>query len=328
MAGCTRRMAFAALLSSLAVAAQAQLRELSIPISSTSLGTAAIRVAKELGIFEKHGISPKIIIMDSSSAAMSALISKSVDVVLAGPGELVAAQAKGQSVVAVADAYRGFAGSLVLRKDVADKLNVSPNAPIADRLKALDGLTIAGPSATSAYTVAYKGASEGQGAKIKFTFLAQPVMVAALRARAIDGFIAGAPFWGDPVTKGQGVLWISGPKGELPKNLMPYSSVGLQAMRDFAESHPKLMKDLQAVLADLGKVIETNPAAVKNAVKTLYPEIDDKTLDLYLQTEAPAWNTRPFTVEAMQQEIDFIRAAGSTLDLSSVRAANLFYSAK
>ena len=49
-------------------------------------------------------------------------------------------------------------------------------------------------------------------------------MTAALESGAIQGFIAGAPFWAAPIVKGSGVLWISGPKGELPAEHVPVSS--------------------------------------------------------------------------------------------------------
>ena len=62
---------------------------------------------------------------------------------------LDAARARGQNVVIVGNFYRGLSASVVLSKTVADKLNVTANAPVQQRLRALDGLTIASPSATS-----------------------------------------------------------------------------------------------------------------------------------------------------------------------------------
>jgi ABC-type nitrate/sulfonate/bicarbonate transport system substrate-binding protein len=106
-------------------AAFAQTRDIAIPISSTSFATAALRVAKELGIFEKHGLNARFITMDSANSATSALISGSAEVVLSGPGELVAARGRGQPIVIVADTYRGLSASLVLGRDVAAKTGVS-----------------------------------------------------------------------------------------------------------------------------------------------------------------------------------------------------------
>ncbi len=163
----------------------------------------------------------KIFAMDSANAATAALIAGSAPVVLSGPGELVAAVARSQPVVLVADVYRGFGASLVLSNAVAARTGVDTAAPWRDRLRALDGLLIASASATSSYTVSYKGAADGVGAKIRFTYMAQPAMVAALENGAVEGMIASAPFWGFPVARKAGVLWLSGPKGELPPENMP-----------------------------------------------------------------------------------------------------------
>ena len=69
------------------------------------------------------------------------------------------AHARGLKVVVLANTYAGFSGTLVLSKSVVDKLGVSPTAPIAQRLKALDGLVIGSPSATGAYTVTARAAA-------------------------------------------------------------------------------------------------------------------------------------------------------------------------
>ncbi|WP_267214401.1 ABC transporter substrate-binding protein [Chelatococcus asaccharovorans] len=302
----------------------AQLRDISIPISSLSFGTAAIRIAKELGLFEKHGLNAKIIVMDNANSATTALISKSVEVVLSGPGELVAAQGRGQKVVAIANTYNGLSASLVLAKDVAEKTGVSPNAPVAERLKALNGLIIGSTSATSSYTVSFKGAAEAVGANIRFTYMAQPAMVAALEKGAIQGFIAGAPFWGVPVVRDKAVLWLSGPKAELPPQNLPASSVSLQTMQDFATANPELMKSLAAVIADLGKAIEERPAEVKAAVAKLYPDVDAKTLDLLYASEAAAWKARPLTAADMAHEIAFVKSTGTSLpQIDSVDPASM-----
>ena len=251
-----------------------QAREISVGVGSTSFATVGVRIAKEMGLFAKRGLDAKFTIMDSANVATQALISKSVNFVLSGPGELVAAQARGQNVVAISNAYMGLSGWLVLSKATADKLGVSPTAPVTERLKALNGLVIASTSPTGGFTVAFRGATEGVGATIRFTYMSQPAMPAALESGAIQGYISGAPFWAVPVVKGSGVLWLSGPKGELPAANVPATSGDMQAMRDFAEANPDLIKTVAAVFDDLAKAVDERPAEVKAAVARLYPDLD------------------------------------------------------
>lgn len=302
------------------------LRDITIGVSSSSLGPAAPRVAKELGLFEKHGFNARIVVLDSGNAALTAIISRSIEGAMGGSGDLIPALARGQKVVMIANGYAGLSTTMVISKAVADKLGVSPTAPIGDRLKASDGLLLGAPSATSSSTVAFKSATGRLGASLRFTYMAQPAMPAALDAGAIQGYLASAPFWAGPVIKGSGVVWISGPKNELPPDSVPATSTQLQVLRDFAEANPDIVKRLAAVFADLGKAIEERPAVVKAAVGKLFPDLDPATLDLLYASESRAWNARPLTVADAQHELDFIKAAGTPIPgIEQVTPASMLY---
>ena len=199
---------------------------------------------------------------------------------------------RGQESVALANTYWGLAASLILSKDVADKTGVSPTASVRDRLKALDGLLIAGPSPTSTYTSAFKGGSESVGAKIRFTYMAQPAMIAAIETGAIQGCIAGAPLWGPPVARGKALVWLSGPKGELPPENLPASITGFHALRASADSNPALMKQVIDLYRDFSNILEKTPEQVRAAFGKLYPDVDAATMDVLFAAENSAWKMR------------------------------------
>jgi ABC-type nitrate/sulfonate/bicarbonate transport system substrate-binding protein len=213
----------------------------------------------------------------------------------------------------VCNVYWGLAASIVLSKEVADRTGVSPNAPARDRLKALDGLLIAVPSATSTYTNSFKGAAEALGAKMRFTFMAQPAMVAALESGAIQGYSAGAPFWGSQVARGKAVVWVSGPKGELPAENTPASITAFHALAPTAEANPALMKQVIDAYRDFSSILETAPDKVRGALATLYPDVEPATLDVLFKAEQGAWRYRQVTAAHMKQEIDFMRNSGASL---------------
>ena len=294
-------------------AAAQQKRQITIGLRSPSLPAAGARIAKEMGLFDKHGIDAKVTPMDNASVATMGLISGSLDFASTAGTDVVVSQARGQKLVAVTSVYTGFAGVLVLSKAVADKLGVSPTAPVAQRLKALDGLLIASPSATSTYTFAFKAASEAAGAKIRFTYMAQPAMVAALETGAIQGIIAGSPIYARPVLNGSGVMWINGPKRELAPEFTPAHAVTLNTKREFAQANPDLIKRITAVFGDLAKAVDERPNDVKAAILKLFPELDARTLDLLYVTESQGFKARPLTVRDMAHEIAFVKASGIPL---------------
>jgi ABC-type nitrate/sulfonate/bicarbonate transport system substrate-binding protein len=291
-----------------------QVGEVTIGQNSPSLPAAASRIANELGLFAKHGINAKIIPMDSASVTTMGVISGSLEFETSGPTDVVVSQARGQQLVAVASIYSGFAGVLVLSKPVAGKLGVSPEGPVNARLKALDGLLIATPSATSTYTFALKSAAEAQGAHIKFIYMAQPAMVAALKTGAVQGFMAGSPVYAGPILDGSGVLWIDGPKRELPNQYTPVNALTLNTRRDFAIANKDLVSRMAAVYADLAKAFLERPSDVKAAIHRLYPDLSPATLDLVFVTESHGFTTKPLTVADMAHEIQFVKASGIPLE--------------
>ena len=310
MAGYTTRrgMLIGAAMLGIARKTQAQpLQEVTISLPSRSLVAASPRIADALGLFAAHGLKPRFTYMDSANASTLALISRSVDVAMSGTADAVAAQARGQKVVIIANTFAGLSGTLVLARSVADRLGVTPDAPVSTRLRALDGLLIASTSA-------YGSSARAVQSNIRFTYMALPAMVAALETGAVQGIIATAPFWTVPVTKGSGVLWIAGPSGDLPSAFVPASAAALQVMRDFATAKPDMVKALVAVIADLRLAIDTRPAEVKAAVARLYPELDAPTLDLIYAVESRAWQAAPLTAADIAHEIAYVQLSGGSAE--------------
>jgi ABC-type nitrate/sulfonate/bicarbonate transport system substrate-binding protein len=303
-----------------------QLREVPIGLSSTSFATAPCLAAREMGLFQKRGINPKIVVLDSAAAAMGALVSRSISFVLAGPGELVTAQGHGQDVVLITTLYYGLSVSVTMSKAAVQKLGISPDAPAATRLKALDNVVIATPSAGSAVTAALRGAAKQQGATVRFTYMSQPAMIAAIETGAIQGFIASAPFWAIPITRGTGDLWISSAKREFPAEVSPSHAISVQAMREFAQNNRDLVALINAVFADFIKAMEERPAEVKAAVAKVYPDLDAKTLDLLFAAESLAWNRPALTAADMRHDIAFMKENGVPLpEIDKVDPATMIF---
>jgi sulfonate transport system substrate-binding protein len=282
-----------------------------IGLSSSSFGASAARVTKEMGLFAAHGIDARLIVMESGNAAIAGVLSGSLEFGMSGPGEVIVACARGQKLVLIVNGYRGLAGTLVLRKDVADKLSVSSEAPIAARFSALGGLLIGSPSATSVYTVAFRNAMKDFAAgELRFTYINQPSMTAALESGAIQGFIAGAPFWASPVLRGVAVSWISGPKGELPLDAVPSSSASLTTTQDFAMRERDFIGRFRAAFADLGVALRERPVEVRGAIARLFPELDAQMLDLLIPLETPPWAAGPVTSADVEHDIAFAKKGG------------------
>ena len=184
-----------------------------------TFAAAPPRIAEHMGLFAKHGLRRSSSPWTSGSGATTALISGSVEAIVGGPGEHVAAAARGQEIVAIANLYQGLGGSLALSNAAVEKTGISPDAPAEERLKALDGLLIGSSSATSSYTVAVKSAAEAVGATVRFTYMPQTTTPTATETGAIDGFMASAPVWSIPVDQGHGRALAERSRRRLPPGI-------------------------------------------------------------------------------------------------------------
>jgi ABC-type nitrate/sulfonate/bicarbonate transport system substrate-binding protein len=141
----------------------------------------------------------------------------------------------------------------------------------------------------------------------------QQSMPAALESGAIQGFVASAPYWVYPVTKGTGLVWVTGPKGEIPPEFSPTTASIVQVRRDFAEANRDLVKNVAAAFADFAKAVEERPADVKAAIAKSFPEVDRQTADAFFDLESTAWTGKPLTAPEMVREIEFMKLTGASL---------------
>jgi ABC-type nitrate/sulfonate/bicarbonate transport system substrate-binding protein len=299
---------FLPMLPAIARAAEV-LQDVKLAVSSTSFVLGGVKIGEQAGLFTRNGLALKIVVMESGNAALAATISGSVPFSVAGPPDVLTARARGQDLVIVASLYAGFAGSVVLGKSVADKLGVVPTAPVKERLRALDGLLLAVPSATSVLVAPVREGAAESGAKVRLVYMAQGAMSAALETNAIQGMIASYPFAGTPVLRGTGVLWISGPGGEFPADVAPASSSTVQATSAFVKSNAETVRRLQQSLIAIAGFIESEPGAAKRALAAGYPDLAQQDVDLAFQQQWKNW-TKPFLTEAdMRQELKLLIAS-------------------
>jgi ABC-type nitrate/sulfonate/bicarbonate transport system substrate-binding protein len=301
---------FAAVLALASGVAAQEKKQIVIGTSSSSIPAGAARIAKEMGLFEKHGVDARVTALETGITATSGLLSGSLDFVTTGPSDVVLAQANGQDIVALTSVYRGFAANIVVSKEKMERAGVTPNSSVADRLKAMNGLTIASTSAGSTFTVGLKGATEGAGAKVNVTYMSQPAMIAAFQRGAIDGFTVSSPYYVQPIALGTAWMWISGPRGDFPKLNAPINSAVVITRRETAAKDPATAKKVVAVIEDFWKAVAERPADVKVAMKKLWPDLDAATLDAVFEIEKNSFKAKPITVEDMAHEIAFMKLGG------------------
>ena len=106
--------------------------------SVTSESMTALWVARELGLFKKHGLDMQFILMPRNPLAVAALIAGEIDAAIIGPGHLVNAGLSGADLIGIAN--------FQLKLDY--RLNARPDIRKAEDLRG-KRIAISGPGSTS-----------------------------------------------------------------------------------------------------------------------------------------------------------------------------------
>jgi NitT/TauT family transport system substrate-binding protein len=106
--------------------------------SVTSESMTAVWVARELGLFKKHGLDMQFILMPRNPLAVAALIAGEIDAAIIGPGHLVNAGLSGADLIGVA----------AFHQKLDFRLNSRPDIKKAEDLRG-KRVAISGPGSTS-----------------------------------------------------------------------------------------------------------------------------------------------------------------------------------
>ena len=253
-----------------------------IALPAQSLFFAPAYIAIERGLFREQGIDPKIIYV-AGPGVIPAVLGKSADFTLISGGIQIAAAARNQKLVAIANTQDRITTDIIVCKLVADKIGTSASASALDKVKALKGLTI-GIDAVNGLPhsfLRYLARKAGMNPETDFTItaLAPQAMVAAMKSGTIDAMAFSPPFSLTAIADGA-VMWITGPDVDLPEmKTFPYNTVlvrpdhcqaQLAICRGFVAALKKaivLMKsDPANSLASLGKTFDKmEPGALKQS---------------------------------------------------------------
>jgi ABC-type nitrate/sulfonate/bicarbonate transport system substrate-binding protein len=101
------------LLFGLAASAEAQLRKLNVAYTATSPYQAVLIIAKEAGIFKKHGLDPTLVLTPGGSLGFQAMMGGDVAMVMADGSAAVSSNLAGADVVIIASFLNTFPYSLI-----------------------------------------------------------------------------------------------------------------------------------------------------------------------------------------------------------------------
>jgi len=287
--------------------------KVTIAQSSNSLAFSPVLLADKHGFFQERGIQADVVLAGSGSKATAAVVGGSAQVGSTALGDMVAAVEKGQDIRIFGATLVSPGGAVVLKKSIAQKLNVTDSTPIDQRVKALKGLkvSISTPGSATDTNLRYVLSTYGLDPERDVTILNTGSVensVAAFAQGAADGASLTSPAVEQAILQNDGIALVN--FQEVPE-LKGQLSIGLWSSGKWLDANKATATNVVAAVWKAMDYMHQSPQESGDVVrKAAWESLDQKVFDLAWKDELAALPATPaVTPEGLQSQIDFVGAS-------------------
>jgi NitT/TauT family transport system substrate-binding protein len=290
--------------------------KIKIMVPGPTTAFAPLYHAHAAGYFAKEGLDVEVVIVAGTGSLQAVMARDAQFGLVAGTYQLTANE-RGQRLPAVMSVLTRNVMNVVMHKDVARRKGLTDKSALADRIRALRGLKLAGSSPGSlshqilVYYLLKAGLDPQRDVEIVGLGTA-PALLAALEQRQVDAIAAGTPTPEAAVARGFGVMVVDNSAGEDP-DFAEFMMDVLVAPRETLKQQPELVrKVVRALLASNAWLLD-HPA--EQAVPFMKPSpgrLDEAVILAGLQkTRLGIPRDGRVTERAVTLTQDFLRAVGA-----------------
>jgi NitT/TauT family transport system substrate-binding protein len=253
--------------------ASGELQKVRLAQSVAVMSFAPLLIAYDRNFFGYNGLSVDFVTLQSGATALQAVIGGSIDLSDSASTEVVGAKAKGADLIAVQNTMM-MTLQVCVRKDWAEAHGITPDSPLADRLKGLKGATIGitGPGAVSDRAFRYlliKYGGLDPDVDTTFTQVGGGSAIpAAIDANQIQASLQSPPNCGQ--TQNGEVLVEP---GDVP-TFKNYVHEVFYGNRDWIESHPDIVKKVATATSMGNNYILKYPDQALKILQDTFPKVD------------------------------------------------------
>ena len=220
--------------------------------ANNTLPFVSVYVARANGYFDEEGVAAEFIIVQGGTD-IAALIGGSVDFDATSTGGLLRAFSGGTDLLGVHNILGKCVFDLVIRKDTAKRMGITPAMPVLERLKRIKGTVIGATGiGVISYQVAYFLAKEAglePGKDVTILGVGGGASaLAALKTGHIDIMSYSPPFPQIAIREGDAISLVANTKGEYPK-LSSFQTSLLVVRPEYAKKNPETVKRVVHAMA-------------------------------------------------------------------------------
>jgi ABC-type nitrate/sulfonate/bicarbonate transport system substrate-binding protein len=250
---------------------------------STSMGWLDLMTMKSAGLFKDAGLDVQLIGPLAAAQVPLAVAKGDADLGTSSGPAVVGAIAQGQPIrMFAAGAARPTSVLTVTNEAAAEmkaKHGATADSELSERVQAMRGLRLAAGSAGGSSYIGIQNLMSAEGLDaskdLKMVTTSSTdvaTMMAAINRGDVDGMVFSVPSGLELVSQNRGVLWASGPAGEI--SIPGYFSLYFGNQKFVAEN-PEAVKRFMDALNAFHDMLKTDPSAVAAAVRGDYKDATD-----------------------------------------------------
>lgn len=244
--------------------------KLTMPVVAISMTPVYLAQAK--GYFAEEGLDVETTSTGGGGPDIRAVIAGEADFSFTTGDNVILAYQEGKPLLMVVSGLRRLFINWAMHKETAKTKGISESSPLAEKLKAMKGLTVGvtNPGALTAHLAAFVIRKAGYVPQEDVKIIpvgAGPTWLAALENRKVDLALTAPPVPETAIQRGVAIMFIDNTKGEDP-SISEFLMEDLVARPETVKKEPDLVRRMVRALVKANKwALSSTPEQVAEALK-------------------------------------------------------------
>jgi ABC-type nitrate/sulfonate/bicarbonate transport system substrate-binding protein len=214
--------------------------------------------------------------------AMNAVLSKSVEFSISSTPTIIRANARGQKVMSIGQAFEGLSVEVVMRGEAAQAAGITEASPVEKRAQALKGKKV-GMLALNTIVHGYlryfvkKGGVDAER-DFQISLMSDEAAIAALKTGAIDAMAQVLPYSTIAVHNGTSMMLSSGYRNDFPE-MLPFALNGITALPETCDKTPAICEKIVEGYGKAMRYIHEHTKEAAEIMKKKIPNMEPATFN-------------------------------------------------
>jgi NitT/TauT family transport system substrate-binding protein len=265
--------------------AASTLQKITVTQAVTSLAFIQNYLASELGFFKEEGLDVDLVVTRGGGPDVQAVISGDAAFTVNDGAQVLPALARGLELKCIMATLDKNIINVSMSKETADKLNLTPESPIEEKLAGLKDLKIGvtRPGSLTWQLARFNLAKAGLNPDTDATIVGVgggPAVAAALDNKDVDVIYISVPLGERVVHADKAITLIDNSNGQDP-NLPSFMMEGLWTTPEYMASNPETCSAMVKALRKASSfVLENDAKAISEPLKPVFGALGDEVLQI------------------------------------------------